>query len=456
MNFLTDNLILKTDSYKASHWMQYPPKTKRVFSYFESRGGKFSSTVFFGLLYYLEQLTKGISVEDIAEAKEFFIPHGLPFNEEGWMYIAKELGGRLPLKIRAVPEGTVVPTHNVLFTVENTDEKCFWLTSYVETLLSRVWYPMTVATLSWHMRQTIEKFLIETSGSNDGIDFKLHDFGARGVSSAESAALGGAAHLINFMGTDTVEGVMLARKLYGEKMAGFSIAASEHSSITTWGKDRELDAYRNMVDKFARPGQIFACVSDSYDIDNAISNMWGRILKDEIIKKGATLVVRPDSGDPIAGSLNAVERLADNFGYTINSKGFKVLNNVRVIWGDGVNQESVFKILQALKNSQWSIENIAFGMGGALLQKVNRDTQKCAYKASWAVTDQGPVPVFKDPTGDASKKSKPGRVDLVNLGGKISTVFDDAPHGSILKTVFENGKIIKRDTFAEIRERAKL
>lgn len=455
MNYLIDNLILKTDSYKASHWLQYPPGTKKVFSYFESRGGKFTHTVFFGLLYYLEQLAKGIDHDDIMEAGDFFHRHGMPFNLEGWQYIADKHGGKLPLKIRAVPEGTVVPTHNVLFTVENTDEKCFWLTSYVETLLSRVWYPMTVATLSWNMRQTIEKFLIETSGSAAGIEFKLHDFGARGVSSGESAALGGAAHLVNFQGSDTVEGVCLANSLYGAEMAGFSIPASEHSTITVWGKDRELDAYRNMLKQYGQPGKIFACVSDSYDIDTAISVLWGSDLRAEVKKSGATVVIRPDSGDPVEGSLQALDRLKNAFGATTNQKGYEVLNHVRVIWGDGVDQDSVFKVLSKMKDRRYSTENIAFGMGGALLQKVHRDTQKCAYKASWAITDKGSVPVFKDPIGDSTKKSKAGRLDLVNLGGKISTVFDDAPHGSILKTVFEDGKILQRDRFTDIRWRAR-
>lgn len=453
MEFLTQNLILKTDSYKASHWLQYPPGTTKVFSYFESRGGKFQSTLFFGLLYYLEQLAKGVSVKDVAEAKDFFAVHGLPFNEEGWAYVAKELKGKLPVIIKAPPEGTIVPTHNVLFTVENTDPKCWWLTSYIETLLVRMWYPITVATLSWHCRQIIKSFL-ERTGDLSELPFKLHDFGARGVSSGESAALGGAAHLVNFGGSDTVEGVYLANKLYGATMAGFSIPASEHSTITAWGKEREVDAYRNMLNAYGHPGAIFACVSDSYDINNAIDALWGTQLREKVVQSGATVVIRPDSGDPVQGSLDTVARLGEKFGYELNFKGFKVLKHVRVIWGDSVDPDSIYKILSILEDSQWSANNIAFGMGGALLQKLHRDTQRCAYKCSWAMTDKGPTDVFKSPIGDAWKKSKAGRLDLVSEGGKIKTVKGDKAVGSILRTVFENGEIKVRDTFDLIRARS--
>ncbi len=266
----TKNILLKTDSYKASHWLQYRPGTEYISSYIESRGGKWDETVFFGLQIFLkEYLTTPITQEMIDEAAEFWSAHGEPFNKDGWEYILKKHGGMLPVRIQAVPEGTVVPTSNVLVQVVNTDPKCFWLTSFLETALLRaVWYPTTVATNSYQCKKLIWNALEKSSDDPSGeIGFKLHDFGARGVSSGESAAIGGAAHLVNFLGSDTVEGILCARKYYNESMAGFSIPAAEHSTMTSWGgEEGEIDAMRNMLRNFAKPGSLVAVVSDSYDI----------------------------------------------------------------------------------------------------------------------------------------------------------------------------------------------
>jgi nicotinamide phosphoribosyltransferase len=262
------NILLCTDSYKVSHHLQYPPNTSKVYSYFESRGGKFPETVFFGLQYLLKKHLVGqiITLEKIEEAREIYETHLGPglFNYDGWKYILDKHGGKFPLRIKAVPEGSVVPTKNVLFTVENTDPNCYWLTNYVETLLVQVWYPMTVCTNSREQKKIIAKYLNETADNLDNLYFKLHDFGYRGSTSHESAGIGGAAHLVNFKGTDTIAGLTMARKFYGCKMAGFSIPAAEHSTITSWTKEKEVEAYRNMLTKF--PNGLMACVSDSYDI----------------------------------------------------------------------------------------------------------------------------------------------------------------------------------------------
>lgn len=455
-----DNILLDTDSYKASHWKQYPPKTTSLFSYLESRGGKYHSTLFFGLQYILEKyLSKPITLEQVEEAKAFFDAHGEPFPYDGFKYIVEKLNGKIPVRIRAVPEGSIVPTHNVLMTVESTDKNVPWVVSYFETLLMRVWYPITVATQSFYIKQDILKYLTETSDDpKSEIAFKLHDFGARGVSSQESAGIGGAAHLVNFMGSDTVAGVWLANKFYHSNMAGFSIPAAEHSSITSWGKENEVAAYRNMLTQFAKPGALVAVVSDSYDLENACRNLWGDKLKDEVVKSGATVVIRPDSGDPSTVVLQTLKTLSEKFGTTVNTKGFKVLKNVRVIQGDGINQESINKILSTAKDAGFSASNIAFGMGGALLQQVNRDTQRFAYKCSSITVDGKERDVFKDPITDPGKKSKPGRLDLVKGGmGYGSIVLESlklSHPDTALVTVFENGKILKEHTLDEIRARA--
>jgi len=460
-----NNILLNTDSYKVSMANQYPKGTTGVYSYIESRGGEYDKTVFFGLQAFIkEYLLKPITQEDINLAEEILTAHGEPFNRANWQYILDKHNGYLPVEIRAVPEGSVIPTKNVLATIENTDPKCYWLTTWLETALLRaIWYPTTVATQSHSIRQLIASYL-KSTGDINGIDFKLHDFGARGVSSLESAAIGGAAHLVNFMGTDTVSGLMFAREYYNAGIAGFSIPAAEHSTITSWGRDREVDAYRNMLTQFAKPGSILAVVSDSYDIYNAASKLWGEALKDEVIKSGATVVIRPDSGDPVTVCSKLVTILDSKFGSTVNDRGYKVLNNVRIIQGDGVNYDSIKKILSSFKKLGYSADNIAFGMGGALLQQVNRDTQKFAMKCSSAKVNGEWVDVQKDPVTDNGKKSKAGRVTLWKSGSEyISSV--DKPTGwhdravgefvDCLDVVYRNGKLVKEVNFDEVRNNAK-
>lgn len=457
------NIILDTDSYKASHWLQYPKNTTRVFSYIESRGGRSDATVMFGLQYYLKKyLTKNITISDIDEAEAFFKAHGEPFNRKGWIHVLMEHDGLLPLRIRAIPEGTVVPVHNALVTVENTCPECFWMTSWVETMLLRIWYPITVATESREIKKVIKSYLDKTSDDPDGeLPFKLHDFGSRGVSSQESAGIGGASHLVNFMGSDTVVGVLTANRFYDSPMAGFSIPAAEHSTITSWGKENEAEAYRNMLRNFAKPGALVAVVSDSYDIYNACDHIWGGTLKDEVVKSGVTVIIRPDSGDP-AGVVGAcLMLLAERFGFTRNSKGYRVLNNVRVIQGDGINRESISDILKYITDIGFSATNVAFGMGGALLQQHNRDTQKFAMKCSYMEADGKHIDVFKEPITDPGKNSKRGRLDTIRRSDGTIATYKLLPNerqsvASIMETVFENGEIMREYTLEEVRKNAAL
>lgn len=447
------NLILNTDSYKCSMFNQYPPKTTGVYSYIESRGGKFQETKFFGLQAFLKQyLLPIITKENIEEADDIITSHGEPFYRQGWDYILQKKGGRLPIVIRAVHEGLVIPVNNVLLTIENTDPNCFWLTTYLETALLRaVWYPTTVATQSYAIKKVITSFL-EKNGNPNLIDYKLHDFGARGVSSEESAAIGGAAHLINFKGSDNVTTLKWIRDNYGSVFSGVSIPAMEHSTVTAWGKDNEADAYRNMLSIYAKPGAIVAAVSDSYDIYNAVDKIWGQELKQQVIDSGATIVIRPDSGDPIEVCQRIVSLLGDRFGYDTNTKGYKVLRFVRVIQGDGVNQESIAGILSALDKNGWSADNISFGMGGALLQQVNRDTQKFAMKCSAIERNGRWITVNKDPITDRGKTSKAGRVQLFVTDGKYESGVDKNAT-MVLRDVFRDGELLIDEKFDEIKAR---
>ena len=456
---LGSNLLLRTDSYKVSHWMQYPPGTQTVFSYIESRGGLFSHSLFFGLQAYLrEYLQTPVTRDDVDEAAALMAVHGEPFNREGWLRLIEKHGGLMPVRIRAVPEGSVLPVHNVLATIENTDPEFFWVTSFLETeLLRAIWYPTTVATVSAAAKTTLLRYLEATCDDPQGqIAFKLHDFGARGVSSLESAALGGMAHLVNFMGTDTLSALLAARRYYGCDVAGFSIPAAEHSTITGWGREHEADAYRNMVAQFGKPGAIFAVVSDSYDIFNACARLWGDALREQVIRSGATLVVRPDSGDPAETTLKVAQILAERFGTTTNAKGFRVLNNVRIIQGDGVTLDSLRLCLSNFFHNGFSAENIAFGMGGGLLQQVNRDTMQWAMKCSAMQVDGEWRDVYKAPVGDTSKTSKKGRLVLAaSADGEVRTqraeqVLEPG-QVDLLETVYENGRIVRESGFEAIR-----
>lgn len=479
-DFLSNpNLILLTDSYKVSHYKQYPKGTEKIYSYFECRGSenpRFNETLFFGLQYFLKRYLVGqvITQEMLDEAKEFYHKHFFGadlLNLDGFQYIIDKHNGRLPIKIKSILEGTVVPLKNVLFTIENTDPKCYWLTNFLETIIQQVWYPMTVATISRETKKIILDNLKKT-GDPSTIDFKLHDFGFRGVSSLESAILGGGAHLINFMGSDTVPSAYLAYEYYNlprngelfESMPCFSIPATEHSTMTSWGPDGELDAFRTYLEE--HPHGIIACVSDSWDFFRACSDYWGGELKNMVLSRKnpdgspATLVIRPDSGEPVSTIIRGFNILMDKFGFHINEKGYKVLpSQVRMIWGDGIDIEGIANILDAMKKENISGDNIAFGMGGGLLQKCNRDTFKVAIKCSYAEINGEGKDVYKDPITQKGKKSKKGKVSLHKINGEFVTedsTSDVSNTPDELVTIFNNGELIIDQDFTDIKKRTEL
>jgi len=458
------NLILSADSYKHSHYRQYPPSLNYISGYIEARPNAFSDNLlFFGLQTFLKQYgSRKITIEDVNEAAEISDKHGVPFNRCGWETIVFELAGCLPLEIRALEEGRVVPCSIPLVQIVNTDPRFPWLTMFVETALLRsIWYPSSVATLSWKAKKMFLSALRQTSDQPEAhIDSRLHDFGARGVSSGESAGLGGMAHLINFVGTDTMEGLCAAMEYYdAEPVPGISIPAAEHSTITAWGRDRESEAYSHILDEYSGTGKMIAIVSDSYDLEVAVRDIWGESLRPKVLAAGGTLVVRPDSGDPVETPIQVISTLYEMFGGAINSKGYRVLNPaVRVLQGDGMSIETISSLLKRLKEEGWSAENIACGMGGGLLQSVNRDTLNFAMKANAVREATGEWrDVQKKPAEDLSKSSKAGRQKVTFDGQTYKTQRID---GSLedqgeLKPVFRNGEILKIERFEDIRERAR-
>jgi len=464
---MNKNICLTTDSYKLNHWNQYPKGTEKVYSYFECRkGSKFAETPFFGLQYIIKNHLIGVvvtreKIENAAKLCKVHFGDEKYFNREGWEYILNNYGGKLPIVIKAVEEGTVVPINNVLMTVENTDSKCFWLTNFLESLLSQVWYPLTVAALSREVKVNIKEYLDLTS---DGglLNFGLHDFGFRGASSYETAGIGGAAHLINFLGTDTVVAMEVAMNYYNANLDGlaYSVAATEHSVMTALGKDGEEQVVDNLLNEY--PTGILSVVADSYDIYNFVDNIVGMKFRDRILARDGVFVVRPDSITPTHQTPEEemvwiVENLWANIGGTINSKGYKLIHRkVRVLWGDGIDIEGIKKILYAVTKAGFATENIAcFGMGGGLLQKVNRDTQRCAFKSSAQYRDGKWHDIFKNPK-DQSKSSKKGKLKLTKVDGKFVTVGENDLGEDYLKVVFENGVLVKEIDFATVRKNAEL
>ena len=467
MTMFNTNPILRVDSYKFSHHNLYPPGTTHINSYIEARGGAFDRALFFGAQVFLKSVLSQLVTEaHVTEAEAVATAHGLPFNRAGFDRLVRTHGGAWPVVIEAVREGTVLPVQNVLLQIRNTDPEMPWVTSFLETALLRaIWYPTTVATVSYTAKRMILQALKDSSDDPAGqILFKLHDFGARGVSSAESAALGGMAHLVNFRGTDTVEALIAARNFYGADMAGFSIPAMEHSTVTSWGRKGESAAYENMLDQYGKPGSLLACVSDSYDIWNAVSNIWGDELRQKVLSSGATVVVRPDSGDPLTVPVQVIEALGERFGHTVNNRGYRVLPSaVRVIQGDGITIDSIPHILKNVMQAGWSVDNLAFGMGGGLLQQVNRDTMKFAMKANAMCIGGEWQDVYKDPVTDPGKTSKRGVLSLTRSSGIGNSRWSTVRRAALqigeteyLQPVWQNGELLVDQTFEQVRAASEL
>lgn len=450
------------DSYKYSHHLQTPKGTEFITSYACARGTNdpdYTHSIPFNMQMMIKKffLTR-ITMEMVDEAREIITAHGLPFNED-WVRIVTELDGNLPLSIEAVPEGTPLAIGNVMFQVTNTVAGFAWLTSFAETVLLRDggWYGTTVATNSWTIKQMMKRYH-EKSGSVAGVDFKLHDFGNRGVSTNESAEVGGLAHLINFMGSDTVPALVAGRRYYNEPMAAFSIIASEHSTITPWGEANENKAHGNMV-SLIQPDGIVASVCDSFDIYRTVRDIIGGELKEAIENSGGTFVVRPDSGDPTTVPIEVIEILMEKFGNTTNDRGYRTLPDcIRVIQGDGINKDSIKVILANLDKAKMTLDNLAFGMGGALLQGINRDTLQFAMKANSITIDGVKQDVFKRPVGDTGKASKAGEQALVyDAYNRVhETVRKDelGDRENILREVYRDGNILIDEDFSTIRERS--
>lgn len=470
------NLLLSTDVYKLGHLRQYPKGTTKVYSYLQARSDKkLPYTLFYGLQYYLKLLENNPPC--VHCAKEFFEYHkgilgNLPEETETKIMKLANLG-YWPIKIKAVAEGTIVPNRNVLMTLVNTHPDFYWVPGFLESLLLKVWNTCTVASYSKFLQKLVKKFSDETCDNDGHLPYQVHDFGYRGCSSEETAALSGSAHLVNFLGTDTVLATKLVREIYGcDGPIGLSVPATEHSVMCAYKQENEYEAFENMLSTY--PSGIVSIVSDTYNLWNVLTTFIDR-LKTKIVTREGKVVFRPDSGDPekiICGDhtgpydyiapeyKGALQLLWEKFGGTVNSKGYKVLNpKVGLIYGDGMYYDRFEKILQRMQNQGWASSNLVVGIGGLLLQQHSRDDLGFAIKATYAEVNGDKRELFKDPVTDSKKRSHKGMLALCkNQDGGFFTLdqcSETAERFGELKTVFEDGKIVKSYTFDEVRANAR-
>lgn len=408
-----------SDSYKYSHFLQYQEDTAYISAYASARKAE-RPVVFFGLSYYLNEY---FTAERITHcSKNILSAHGLPFNEK-MASISK-----LPVNIWAVPEGTLVEKGRPFMVVENTDPSFPWLPCFMETLLLKLWYPINIATRSYYIRKD--------HGLNP---FQFHNFGDRGSSSVESALIGGLAHLTSFLGTDNFNAVQDGWYYYADcfgsnrQVLGYSIPAVEHSTITSWGRDQEQDFILNFIDTF-RDHKVIACVLDSYNIFEAVDFATNRNVEDKLKANGQKLVIRPDSGDPVAVLLRIFDIMLLKARQTLKD-GKVVFDHYSVIWGDGIDDSAIHAILSLCDSKNISRDVVAFGSGGWLMQQHCRDTHGVAYKASAKSSDGKEWIGFgKDPITDPGKRSLQGRQSTEGM-----------------ELVFSNGKILKDYTMDQVR-----
>lgn len=457
------NPILDTDSYKLSHEYLYPNDLTKVYSYAESRGGKYPATLQFGLQAFVKRLVENpVTMAHIEEAKDFAFGHGLPFNADHWQLIVDHHGGYLPLEIKAAPEGLLIPTSNALVTVVNTDRVVPALTSNRETpLLRQVWYAQTAATRLFYMKQRIAtefEGTAEDGVKNPALDFALLDFMSRGATSYQANEIAGGAYLAFFKGSDSMPAVRWTNHYYDSPMSGFSVIASEHSVTTAWGegRDRELTRMRQAIAATPEGG----ILSDVIDTWNCFTTaMYWAELKDELRAKNITLVLRPDSGkiSDVLPTLIGAVRTA--WGTRANSKGFDVFDGVKILWGDGINELTCIEAFKIARSLGVSAESIMVGSGGGIAQVgIDRDTCKFAFKASAIERQDGPTfnweAVSKEPVTDPGKRSKRGRFKLhFDRDEGYSTIPFTDERSDVLRTIYKNGELFNMESIDTIRER---
>lgn len=485
--------LLLTDGYKVGHIRQYPPHTTRVYSNWTNRGSRLPDVdhvVHFGLQAFCQEFL----VEAFAP---FFAAEEDEVCEEYQRVMDSYLGpdsvttdhiralhrrGYLPLRFRAVPEGTLVPLRVPSFTIENTEPEFFWLVNYIESALSaQVWHPSTTATIALQYRHLLDEAALRTTGSTTGVDFQGHDFSFRGQTSIAAASASGAGHLTSFLGTDSIPSLEWIRRYYpGENgLVAASVPATEHSVMCAGGQDTEEETFRRLLQTY--PTGVLSVVSDTWDLWAVLTRILPS-MRDEILQRDGKLVVRPDSGNPvdiICGELEAadlsarrsagdplrpahigvVELLWEEFGGTVNERGFKELDShVGAIYGDSITLERARAIIERLEAKGFASTNVVFGIGSFTYQYVTRDTFSSAIKATWAEVDGVGRDLMKDPITDSgTKRSATGRLAVLRDEHGELTLIERATaaqeESSELEVVWEDGRPVRSQSFADVRAR---
>ncbi|MEM6684687.1 MAG: nicotinate phosphoribosyltransferase [Bacteroidota bacterium] len=477
------NPLLLTDGYKLGHRAQYPQGTSKVYSNWTPRKSRIkgiNSVVFFGLQYFIkEYLIKQFN-------KEFFHQPKAQVIAEYKKYVDHYLGddyntshiealhdlGYLPIEIKAVPEGTEVPIRVPMFTVVNTLPEFFWMTNYLETLLSNIiWQPCTSATIAKRYKTILTKYAQETDAENlDFINWQGHDFSMRGMSGIESSVLSGMGHALSFTGSDTLPVAMNLEKYYNayvsKELVIGSVNATEHSVMCAGSKEDEIDTFKRLLKTY--PKGILSVVSDTWDLWKVLTEYLPS-LKKEIVARDGKLVIRPDSGNPvdiICGCdhenpiirKGVIELLWDEFGGTINSQGYKVLNpKIGAIYGDSITMDRATQICERLKKKGFATTNVVLGIGSFTYQYNTRDTFGFAMKATYVEINGKGQAIFKDPiTDDGTKKSAKGLIQLYSKNGRLhykDECSQQEEQQGLLKTVFKDGVLLKEQSLQEIRKK---
>lgn len=488
MNKFKPNVMLLCDFYKISHRLMYPKGMETVYSTWTPRTSRMKGVdhvVAFGfqafikeyLVDYFNESFFGRTKEEVTEEYARIISHTLGVTNPETKHI-EDLHdlGYLPLEIKALPEGTLVPLRVPMLTIQNTDKRFFWLTNFVESLAScELWQASTSATLAHEYRKILDKAAMETVGSAEFVQFQGHDFSMRGLSSLKSAMSSGMGHLLSFVGTDTIPAVQAAEYYYGanveKELVGTSVNASEHSIQCAYGDDEIY--LENLITKIHPHGMI-SVVCDGYDFWDVM----GRVLpslKDKIMARDGKLICRPDSGDPVlivCGDPNgktelerkgAIEVLWDLFGGTTTEKGYKLLDShIGLIYGDAITLQRAEEIVTKLAAKGFASINCVFGIGSYTYQYNTRDTFGFALKSTACVINGKEKAIFKNPkTDDGTKTSQKGRVVVFRdpVDSEIKSIdgeYLDIPYqGDLLNPIFYNSTMPNPQTFSEIRDRLK-
>ncbi|KAJ2381157.1 hypothetical protein GGI05_006074 [Coemansia sp. RSA 2603] len=458
---------LLTDSYKTSHFALYPD-AQRAVAYAEFRHGfgkdeTDTRMVFYGLRYIIETyICRQWTAEDVAMAEGFFNTHNVghtpyPFPKDLFLKFIKEKNGYFPVRIEALPEGSVVYPHTPVIQI-TAEQEYAPLVTYLETVLLMSWYPSTVATLSRRAHTQIAQAYAKSVDEEDmwTLNSRMHDFGFRACTCVEQSMLGGAGHLLSFEGTDTLSAAFYVQyRLNGGRPVATSIPATEHSVMTAFSSEKQ--AMKRVLEQYG--DGVVACVMDSYDYVRALEEVLPAVAQLKL-ERGGILVIRPDSGDLVTVVLQGLRAADKVFGSAVNSKGYRVLKGVSVIQGDGVTPTTLQEILDAVLEAGYAAQNVAVGMGGALLQKINRDTMSMAIKLS-AITyaDGSERDIMKFPRAGSDKMSLPGEfavcADESQAGAPVAYLRSQAPGENLLNVVYDCGPVpgLTWDSFDDVRRR---